>query len=162
MPESSLSPGNVNEVIESAIALYEGKQDIAIDSRLQANIPAVLLDTSQLKRVFINLIDNAVDSMNEEGTISIESRQDSRAGRIEIHIRDEGRGVSAKDKSKLFLPYFSTKGRGSGLGLAICSRIISDHDGSIRVDDNRPRGTVFTIELPIAPGEQDLSEEGIE
>jgi signal transduction histidine kinase len=69
---------------------------------------------------------------------------------VEITIADSGHGVTPELKEKLFLPYFSTKRRGTGLGLAIVSRIIEDHHGSIRVEENKPVGTKFIVELPVA------------
>src|SRR5215831_19559042 len=70
---------------------------------------------------------------------------------VEIMVADTGHGVTRELKEKLFLPYFSTKKRGTGLGLAIVSRVIEDHHGTIRVEENRPVGTRFIIELPVVP-----------
>ncbi|HEX6199677.1 MAG TPA: ATP-binding protein, partial [Thermoanaerobaculia bacterium] len=76
-------------------------------------------------------------------------RASSTDGHAELAVADTGRGIPDSAKDKLFLPYYSTKGRGTGLGLAIVHRIVSDHRGTIRVEDNAPRGTVFTVELPL-------------
>jgi len=109
----------------------------------------MMLDSEQIKRVFINLIDNAVDAMAGQGTIKIKTTFDPVFQISRIEVSDEGPGINLEDRDKLFLPYFTTKGRGSGLGLAICNRIISAHDGDIRIVDNEPKGSKFVIELPI-------------
>ena len=79
---------------------------------------------------------------------SVDVRAFGNNGSVVLQVRDSGPGIPAEAKEKLFLPYYSTKGRGSGLGLAIVHRVVTDHGGTIRVEDNRPSGTVFTIELP--------------
>ncbi|MEP7009026.1 MAG: ATP-binding protein [Acidobacteriota bacterium] len=110
-------------------------------------LPAVWLDGEQIRRALINLIDNGVEATDPPGqvTVSVEVTE----GHLEIHVADTGRGIPAAAKDKLFLPYFSTKGRGTGMGLAIVHRIVTDHHGTLRVEDNRPTGSVFTIELPL-------------
>ena len=109
-------------------------------------------DPEAMKRVVANLVDNAAealdDSMVKEITISTALMEDREV--VEIVVADTGHGVTPEAKEKLFLPYFSTKGRGTGLGLAIVGRIIEDHRGSIRVEENHPVGTRFVIELPVA------------
>jgi two-component system nitrogen regulation sensor histidine kinase NtrY len=96
----------------------------------------------------INLIDNALEACGASGEILV--RLEGRESGITIEVADTGRGVPTRDREKLFLPDFTTKGRGTGLGLAIVSRIVADHNGTIRVEDNRPRGARFIIELPAA------------
>ena len=110
-------------------------------------LPAVWLDGEQIRRALINLIDNGVEATDPPGrvTVSVEVAE----GHLEIRVADSGRGIPAESKDKLFLPYFSTKGRGTGMGLAIVHRIVTDHHGKIRVEDNRPTESVFTIELPL-------------
>ena len=106
------------------------------------------LDPEQIKRALINLLDNALEACGQAGEITV--RLSHRQEGIAIEVADTGRGVPAPDRDKLFLPDFTTKGRGTGLGLAIVSRIVADHSGTIRVEDNRPRGARFIIELPAA------------
>ncbi len=101
-----------------------------------------------MKRVFTNLIENAVESMENSGQISISTSFDADINAVLIEVADEGVGVAPEDKDKLFLPYFSTKKDGTGLGLAIVNRIIADHNGYIRFEDNVPKGTKVIIELP--------------
>jgi two-component system nitrogen regulation sensor histidine kinase NtrY len=108
----------------------------------------VRLDAEQIRRVIINLVDNAVEAMERHGRIVIETERDPTNNVARIIVADDGPGIPPAEREKLFLPYYSTKGRGSGLGLAIVRRIIAEHGGSIEVSDNTPRGTRFTIELP--------------
>ncbi len=110
-------------------------------------LPEIRLDGEQIKRVLINLLDNAVEATDPPGRITVSAEAND--GHLEIQVRDTGRGIPPESKEKLFLPYFSTKGRGTGLGLAIVHRIVADHHGSVRVEDNTPKGSVFTLELPI-------------
>ena len=116
------------------------------------------VDAEQIRRVVINLVDNAVEALGGSGadprpdgappTITVETRRDAANGVVRITVADTGPGIPAADRDKLFMPYYSTRQRGSGLGLAIVRRIIAEHGGSIDVADNTPRGTRFTIELP--------------
>ena len=111
------------------------------------------MDREQFKRVVVNLVDNAAEAMQESlvKRLYIGTRF-TEADSVELIIADTGCGVSREDKEKLFLPYFSTKGRGTGLGLAIVNRILADHDASIRVEDNVPAGARFVVELPVRTG----------
>lgn len=149
MPEAVLNPGDIHEVITQATALYAGKQEIEIALILSKNLPLAMFDKTQMKRVFINLIDNAIHAMAGTGKVEIRTSYDKTYDKIRIEVMDSGPGVPSHEKNKLFMPYFSTKRDGSGLGLAICSRIITDHDGSIRATDNEPHGARFIIELPV-------------
>ena len=99
-----------------------------------------------MKRALINILDNAVEATEAPGKVTVSATREN--GYLQIRVADTGRGIPAESREKLFLPYYSTKGRGTGLGLAIVHRIVTDHHGSIRVEDNTPRGTVFTVELP--------------
>jgi len=102
-----------------------------------------------MKRVMINLLDNAVDSIDGEGIVTVAVSHDPILKMVRIEIQDTGCGISPGDKARLFEPYFSTKKSGMGLGLAIVNAIVSDHHGFVRVRDNKPRGTKFIIELPV-------------
>jgi two-component system nitrogen regulation sensor histidine kinase NtrY len=112
-------------------------------------MPRVSVDAEQLRRVIINLIDNAVEAMDRQGMIEVSTLHDSSNSVVRIVVADDGPGIPLAERDKLFLPYYSTKQRGSGLGLAIVRRIVAEHGGSIEVGDNTPRGTRFTIELPV-------------
>ena len=108
----------------------------------------LMLDHDQIRRVFVNLFENAVEAMNKNGTIRITTRFDSGRQKVQIEVADEGGGIQPDDLGKLFVPYFSRKKSGTGLGLAIVHRIVSDHNGHIRVVQNQPKGARFVIELP--------------
>ena len=96
--------------------------------------------------MLINLLDNAVEATDAPGKVTLSTARHN--GNVMLHVADTGRGIPAEDLGKLFLPYYSTKGRGSGLGLAIVHRIVTDHNATIHVAKNRPKGVVFTLEIP--------------
>jgi signal transduction histidine kinase len=112
----------------------------------------VKADRELLRRVLANLIDNAAESMEGSSIrrLRVATRAEAEGDAVEIIIADSGHGISPEDKERLFLPHFSTKERGTGLGLAIASRIIAEHNGTIRVEDNLPTGTTFVIRFPAA------------
>ncbi|MBI5810067.1 MAG: ATP-binding protein, partial [Deltaproteobacteria bacterium] len=112
-------------------------------------LPALDIDRDQMKRVLINLIDNAVSAVENDGTVRVETHYADEMNLARIEVIDDGAGISSEVKHRLFEPYFSTKRSGTGLGLAIASNIIADHNGYIRVKDNPPKGTRFIIELPV-------------
>jgi len=130
-----------------------------VEQRLTLDSPLVRVDVEQIRQVIINLVDNALEALGGPGaphrpdgalpTITLSTGRDETQESLRFKVVDNGPGVPAADRDKLFMPYYSTKGRGSGLGLAIVQRIISEHGGRIEVGDATPTGTVFTIELPV-------------
>ena len=149
MPSPRTVPTNLHQLVVDTLALYNGIfADIAIERRFARDMPLVRLDPLQIRRVIINLVDNAVEAMERRGSIAVETQRDASNNIVRLVVADDGPGIPAAERDKLFLPYYSTKRRGSGLGLAIVRRIIAEHGGSIEVGDNYPRGTRFTIELP--------------
>jgi two-component system nitrogen regulation sensor histidine kinase NtrY len=149
MPAANPAPTDLNGIIREALTLFsQGHRNIAFGFRGDDRLPLLQLDRDQIKRVFINLLDNAVDAVGDEGRIDLESRFDPELKMAVVTVADTGHGIPPEDKPRLFEPYFSTKKSGTGLGLAIVSTIIADHNGFIRVRDNAPRGTKFIIELP--------------
>jgi nitrogen fixation/metabolism regulation signal transduction histidine kinase len=152
LPLARLEVADLNEVVRHAIALYDGRLDgVIIATTLDPNLPAARLDTEQLRRVFVNLIDNASNALaNLEGErfISIATRFDQLRSLLIVNVVDTGHGIRPADFARLFQPYFSTRGSGTGLGLAIVQRIILEHGGRIRAEPNSPRGARFVIELP--------------
>jgi two-component system, NtrC family, nitrogen regulation sensor histidine kinase NtrY len=141
---------NVEDVISASLSLFDGVHSrVTIRPVCDAGLPRVLLDPDQMKRVLVNLLDNAVEAMGGEGTVTIEAHRDV-SGAVRLEVADEGPGIREEDRDRLFLPYFSTKKKGTGLGLAIVHRIVSDHHGRIRVENNKPHGARFVIELPAA------------
>jgi len=149
MPAPRTVPTDLGHLITDTLALYNGIfTDVVFEQQSAAGVPLVRLDAEQIRRVIINLVDNAVEAMERKGRIVIETELDAANGVVRVMVADDGPGIPAGEREKLFLPYYSTKRRGSGLGLAIVRRIIAEHGGSIEVGDNVPRGTRFTIELP--------------
>jgi two-component system nitrogen regulation sensor histidine kinase NtrY len=149
MPTSNPQPNNIKEIIDESVSLYkEAQKNVKIVVRGSEDVPIFKVDGEQMKRVMINLLDNALDAIDGKGEIEINLSyiQDVRMAKIEV--ADDGRGISPDNKMRLFEPYFSTKKQGTGLGLAIVNAIITDHNGHIRVEDREPRGSRFIIELP--------------
>jgi len=152
LPLARLEVAHLNEVVRHAIALYDGRLDgVTIETKLDPNLPSAMLDTEQLRRVFVNLIDNATNALagiEGERIIKIATSFDPGRSLLVAEISDTGHGIRAADFKKLFQPYFSTRGSGTGLGLAIVQRIILEHGGRIRAEANYPRGARFVIDLP--------------
>ncbi len=155
-PNSRPVPADVNAIVESALNVFDGRLDgIQVQRELARGLPAVAADPEQMKRALVNLIDNAAEALEHAPVrrIWIRTALDAERELVELVVADSGPGISPEVKEKLFLPYFSTKRRGTGLGLAIVHKIVSEHQGCIRVEENRPWGAKFTIELPVArPG----------
>jgi two-component system nitrogen regulation sensor histidine kinase NtrY len=152
-PTAHPRPANINSIVEGALAMFNGRLDnIRVEVFLGAGLPEVMADSEAIKRVLANLVDNAAEAMQGALLREIHISTSLVASRdaVEIVVADTGHGVTQELKEKLFLPYFSTKKRGTGLGLAIVSRIIEDHHGSIRVEENQPVGSRFVVELPVA------------
>lgn len=152
MPEINKSPVLISPIVEGVINLYSDYKELEIKITKQENEPLVELDAEQFKRVIINIVDNAIQAMHMRGKIHIMLNHEIASNRFYVDIADDGPGIRGEDKEKLFLPYFSTKKDGTGLGLAIASRVVTEHRGYIRIKDNKPTGTVFTIEMPIREG----------
>ena len=152
-PAARLAPADMNSIVESALALFHGRLDgVTVKTDLAASLPQVKADPELMRRVLANLIDNAAEAM-ENSTVRqlrVATRTESDGDAVEIEISDSGHGISPEDKLKLFLPHFSTKERGTGLGLAIASRIVAEHNGTIRAEDNLPTGARFVLRFPAA------------
>ncbi|MBI4775313.1 MAG: HAMP domain-containing protein [Deltaproteobacteria bacterium] len=151
MPAANPMPNDLNEIIEETLPLYkESHKRIAFSYERNKAVPLCNVDKEQMKRVLVNLLDNAVSVVEaDEGEVLISADYDPVLKLARIEIADNGPGIPAEDRPRLFEPYFSTKKSGTGLGLAIVNTIIQDHDGYIRVRDNKPKGTRFVIELPV-------------
>lgn len=147
MPEIKKRPSEIKTAIEEVVSLYRAYRNLSITIR--GDDITAEVDVEQFKRVIINLFDNAVTAMEGGGNITVHLRADHAENKLILEVADDGPGIRDEDKERLFLPYFSTKKHGTGLGLAIADRIIAEHGGSIRVSDNKPRGSVFVVELPL-------------
>src|SRR3984893_1607992 len=151
-PTAKLSPAPPNEIVNEALSVFDGRlEGIRVRKDLAPDLPVVRADGEQLRRVLVNLIDNAAESMEGSSVkeMLLSTRFNSDREIVEIVVADSGHGISPEDKDRLFLPHFSTKDRGTGLGLAIASRIMAEHHGSIRVEDNSPIGAKFILQLPV-------------
>jgi two-component system nitrogen regulation sensor histidine kinase NtrY len=150
MPEVTPEPVAFEKVVESVLALYQGHTRVQWEVDSDVGLGTVRVDPEQMRRALINLIDNAVAAMNGQGTIRITTRAHAGPGSLHIEVADTGPGIAAADRGKLFEPSFSTKRRGTGLGLAIVHRVVTEHNGTIRVEENTPKGARFVIEIPAA------------
>jgi len=151
-PHARPETADVNQIVEEGLAVFDGRlEGITLSTSLTDELPPAFVDPEQIKRVVVNLVDNAAEAV--QGCWVREIRVQTQLGAtpetVELRVSDSGPGISPEDKERLFLPYFSTKNRGTGLGLAIVSRIVGEHGGSIRVEDNRPSGARFIVEVPI-------------
>ena len=150
MPAANLSPADIRTIIKEALSLYkEAHKGVELIFKDLEGVPVFNLDREQIKRVMINLLDNAIEATNGEGEVVVDLDYDKVLQTVRIEVSDNGKGISPEHKMRLFEPYFSTKKQGTGLGLAIVNTIITDHNGFIRVQDNKPKGTKFIIELPV-------------
>ncbi len=149
-PTAQPVPSELSAVIDQTLTLYDGLyQGIHIERRYAAVLPRVRVDPNQIKRVLINLIDNAIEALDKRGTLEVATELDEKGSRVRLIVADDGPGIPPEARDKLFVPHFSTKKRGSGLGLAVVSRIVQEHQGTIRVEPNEPRGARFVVELPL-------------
>jgi two-component system nitrogen regulation sensor histidine kinase NtrY len=149
LPAASLQPAALEDVIDQALSLYDGLfPGVTFERRLAPDLPRLRLDPDQMKRALINLVDNAVEATEGRGRILVATEYDRAEGRARLVVADDGPGVAPAVRDRLFVPHFSTKKRGSGLGLAIVNRIVQEHLGTIRAEDNAPRGARFVVELP--------------
>jgi len=150
MPKIQLRSADIHQIIDQTLAFFKGIfTDIEFEVDYSPEVPAsVPADPEQMKRAIINVLDNSIDAMNKKGRIGIRTSFDKEPQRVTIEIVDSGPGISVNDRFKLFLPHYSTKKKGMGLGLAIVNQIIRDHNGSVNIENNKPHGAKFTIQIP--------------
>jgi two-component system nitrogen regulation sensor histidine kinase NtrY len=151
MPSPRPRPGDLHQIVQQVAQLYAGiRQGISLQTDLDPAVPPLNLDPEQMRRALINLVDNAVAALGEEtGEITVSTRYLSADGRVQLEIADTGPGFPPDDRDRAFLPYYSTKRSSGGLGLAIVNRIIVEHGGEIRIEDNLPHGARLVITLPV-------------
>ena len=149
MPTPNPKLTSLHKIIDDILISYsEHEKNIQIQKSFDPNLAQLFIDPEQIRRVLINLFENATDAIDEGGTIEIHTKIIDEKNLIRIEFSDNGTGISSADREKLFLPHFTTKKRGTGLGLAIVNRIIFDHNGTIKFQNNYPKGTSFIIDLP--------------
>jgi two-component system NtrC family sensor kinase len=145
---------SVNNLLRGCISLVEKQaafHNIKVTMDLDGQLPMVILDPSQIERVFLNLIINAADAMNGNGQLILSTKHNRAKTCIEISVQDTGHGISEENMEKIFDPFFTTKetGHGVGLGLAISYGIVKDHNGNISVESEAGKGTTFTVSFPL-------------
>ncbi|OQW57999.1 MAG: hypothetical protein BVN28_12140 [Nitrospira sp. ST-bin4] len=150
LPVPQMTRQPLQDVLLETAALYRAAQkDIELLLDLDEDLPPINFDREQLKRVFVNLFDNAIQAMNQKGRLWVSTKYDTKRKRAVVTVADEGPGIAPEDQDRLFVPYFTRKKTGTGLGLAIVRRIITDHEGQIQAGSNHPKGAVFTFDLPV-------------
>jgi two-component system nitrogen regulation sensor histidine kinase NtrY len=149
MPALSLRSTDLARLLDGVCVLYrESHPALGIKSSFSPDLPPIEVDPNQIKRAVLNLVDNAVEAVGPAGDVVVETGWLPESRRARIVVADTGPGISVEDKERLFVPYFSTKATGMGLGLPIVHQIVTDHGGTIWVEDNLPQGSRFVIELP--------------
>jgi len=150
LPAPQMAHQSLHDVINEVVTLYRGAhREIELLVELDEDLPLLNFDREQLKRVLVNLLDNAIQAMNHKGRVWLTTKYDTKRRHAIVSVADEGPGIALEDQDKLFVPYFTRKKSGTGLGLAIVRRIITDHEGQIQAGHNQPHGAVFTFELPV-------------
>jgi two-component system NtrC family sensor kinase len=152
--EPSKAPADINKVVEETLSLLETQalfQNIKIEKRLKKGLPDVMMDTDQIKQVFMNIIINAAEAMSQGGTLTIQSDSDPQKKFAKVCFIDTGPGIPEENLSKIFDPFFTTKrsGKGTGLGLSVSYGIIQRHDGFLEVKSQLGKGSTFTVKLPL-------------
>jgi two-component system nitrogen regulation sensor histidine kinase NtrY len=150
LPKMKFTKGDINHLLEKIISVYSSiYESIEFEVNFEADIPILIkMDNEQLKRVFVNIIDNSIKAMEETGKIKIITRYMKETEFVRIEIADNGPGIPDDERGKIFVPYFSKSISGTGLGLAISHSIIEEHNGQISCINNQPSGVRFIIEIP--------------
>ena len=147
MPRPEPRPTDVNAVVEKVVALHRaGAGAVRMETALSPELPAIAADPDLLARALGNLVRNALEAMPRGGTLNV--RTAARDGTVSIEVEDDGPGITEEQRTRLFVPYFTTKKGGTGLGLAIVQGIVSDHGGRVEVESAPGAGTTFTLILP--------------
>ncbi len=149
MPALTLRATDLGRLLESVVVLYRDSHPaLSIKASFSPDLPQLDVDPDQIKRAVLNLVDNAVEAVGQTGEVAVQTVWLPETNRARIVVTDDGPGIAADDKERLFVPYFSTKATGMGLGLPIVHQVVADHGGTIWVEDNPPHGSRFVIELP--------------
>ncbi len=150
LPAPQMVRQPLHDVVQDVVTLYRAAhKDIELIVELDDDLPPINYDREQIRRVLVNLFDNAIQAMNQKGRLWISTKYDTKRKRAVVTVADEGPGIAPEDQERLFVPYFTRKKTGTGLGLAIVRRIITDHEGQIQAGNNHPKGAVFTFDLPV-------------
>jgi two-component system nitrogen regulation sensor histidine kinase NtrY len=158
MPAAEHVPQDLHVLLEETLVLFrEAHREVTFAFMPADDLPVLELDREGVKRAFINILDNAVAAcaartdypLGERPRIEITTWHDATLGMVRVELADNGVGMTAEVRARIFEPYYSTKSDGTGLGMAIVSAIVADHSGFIRVRDNQPRGSRFILEFPV-------------
>lgn len=156
LPQSRPLVGNLAQIVEESLVLFrQAHPGVELKVEMDAALPAFKFDPDQIKRVLMNLVDNSIAAAAKEPhpRVEISTRFDQDLRIVRLTVADNGEGIPARDRSRIFEPYYSTKESGTGLGLAIVKRIVEDHNGFIRAVANEPKGTKMIIEMPVNPAD---------
>ena len=143
---------NISEIIQKALSILENEcrlRHIRVEKSLAEDMPEIFLDVNQMEQVFVNLLMNALEAIQENGMITVRAHADQKRKWVKIEILDTGVGIPQEDMAKIFEPFFSTKAKGTGLGLAVSYGIVQKHQGNIQVSSEPGKGSNFTVELPV-------------
>ncbi len=155
LPQARLEDADIHGILDNTLSLYNGRtHNVRLLKVFSPEVPALRLDPEQMKRVFINIFDNALEAMADcqnPKVLQIRTSCITPQRRVRVEVSDTGRGFPKEYQDSLFLPYFSTRSGGTGLGLAIVRQIINDHNGHVRAEPNTPLGTRIIIDLPMSP-----------
>ena len=143
----TFSAARLDRLIDEALSRVEIRKNVRVERRIDPDLPDVLVDGDQVRRVFANLTANAQDAMPDGGVLAVIARTVD--GHAEVAFRDTGVGISGEDMDKMFDPLFTTKTKGTGLGLSICVGIVSQHQGTIEVENHPGEGTTVAVRLPL-------------
>jgi len=151
MPVLSPRPTDVRQIVDTVASLYRDSHPaLTLVTRYAPDLPLLEVDPDHIKRAVLNLVDNAVEAVEGVGAVLVECEHLPGSAVARIVVADTGPGIRPEDRDKLFLPYYSTKVTGMGLGLPIVHEIVTEHGGTIVVEDNQPRGSRFIVEVPVA------------
>jgi two-component system nitrogen regulation sensor histidine kinase NtrY len=151
MPALNPRPVDLRPLVDAVAALYrESHPGLRVTTRFPADLPMVEVDPDHLRRAVVNLVDNAVEAAGAKGQVTVEIAELAGPPRVQLVVSDDGPGIGAEDRERVFQPYFSRRAGGMGLGLPIVHEIVTEHGGTVRIEDNHPRGCRFVVELPVA------------
>ncbi|HSW09890.1 MAG TPA: HD domain-containing phosphohydrolase [Bacillota bacterium] len=153
-PELAAAPVDLNALLEEICILFTAEiaiRQISVCRKLQPNLPAVHINPAQFKQVFMNILHNAMEAVGSGGRIDVSTAYLPLRRSVAVDIADDGPGVPAEIRDRLFEPFFSTRPNGTGLGLAVSDSIVRSHGGQIVLDSGPGQGTVFRVLIPVRP-----------
>ena len=140
---------DLHQILHSLVALYDSNPKVKITWQKLDTTPVMLTDKTQMNRLFTNLIANAVEACSGRTQCELHVSEEKKNGTIIVGIRDNGEGIPAAMRNKIFIPNFTTKTSGTGLGLAMCKSIVEQAGGSIWFETVEKQGTTFYVQLPL-------------